>query len=367
VQLLRDGREGSEQTLLDIHALMLSLNQEMVLWSIERANYGGDMEMRMLTPGLEVGAIGYGAMVLIGLYGEVDEERGLRALRHALDRGVTLVDTADAYGLDGSNERLVGRAIAGRRDDVVVATKWGITPPGPTAHRVEASYANEIWVDGRPERAREAAEASLRRLGVEAIDLWYLHFPDPGVPIEETVGAMANLVAEGKVRHLGLSNITGPELRRAHSVHPIAAVQAEYSLWTRTPERELLPLARELDVGFVAWGPLGNGFLAGTVDRLGDGDFRHNAPRFQDGNLRRNNDRFAPLRSLADELAITPAQLALAWLLHQGESIVPIPGSRSAVHIDENLDALDIRLSSEVMARIEELAPADCAVGAPLL
>jgi aryl-alcohol dehydrogenase-like predicted oxidoreductase len=325
------------------------------------------MEMRTLTPGLEVGAIGYGAMVLIGLYGEVDEKHGLRAVRHALDRGVTLVDTADAYGLDGSNERLVGRAIANRREDVIVATKWGIAAPGPTAHRVEASYANEIWIDGRPERAREAAESSLRRLGIESIDLWYLHFPDPGVPIEETVGGMAALVAEGKVRHLGLSNVTGGELRRAHAVHPIAAVQAEYSLWTRAPERELIPVAGELDVGFVAWGPLGNGFLSGGVDRLGDGDFRHNAPRFRDGNLERNNDRFGPLRSLADELAITPAQLALAWLLHQGESIVPIPGSRSAEHIDENLEAHDIRLSAEVLARIEELAPADLAVGAALL
>lgn len=325
------------------------------------------METRTLTTGLEAGAVGYGAMVLIGLYGEVDEDRGLAVLRHALDRGVTLVDTADAYGVDGSNERLVGRAISDRRDEVVVATKWGIAPPRPPAHRVEASYANEIWIDARPERAREAAEASLRRLGVEAIDLWYLHFPDPGVPIEETVGAMAELVAEGKVRRLGLSNATGTELRRAQAVHSIAAVQAEYSLWTRTAERELLPMARELGVGFVAWGPLGNGFLAGSADRLGEGDFRHNAPRFQDGNLRRNIDRFLPFRALADELAITPAQLALAWLLHQGDDIVPIPGSRSADHVDSNIESVDVRLSSEVLERIEELAPADLAAGAALI
>lgn len=325
------------------------------------------MEMRTLATGLEVGAVGYGAMVLIGLYGEVDEERGLAALRHALDRGVTLVDTADAYGIDGSNERLVGRTIADRRDEVVVATKWGIAPPVPPAHRVEHTFANEIWIDARPERARTAAEESLRRLGIEAIDLWYLHFPDPGVPIEETVGAMAELVAEGKVRHLGVSNVTGSELRRAHAVHPIAAVQAEYSLWTRTPERELLPVARELGVGFLAWGPLGNGFVAGSADRLGDADFRHNAPRFQDANLRRNIDRFMPLRSLADELAITPAQLALAWLLHQGDDIVPIPGSRNPDHIDSNIEAVDVRLSSDVLERIEEVAPADLAVGAALL
>jgi aryl-alcohol dehydrogenase-like predicted oxidoreductase len=325
------------------------------------------MKHRTLSAGLEAGELGFGAMVLVGLYGKVDERRALEAVGHALDRGTTLVDTADGYGVDGSNERLVGRAIAGRRGGVVVATKWGIAPPGRPAHRVDASYANEIWIDARPERARAAADASLARLGVEAIDLWYLHFPDPGVPIEETVVAMAALVDEGKVRHLGLSNVSADELRRASAVHPIAAVQAEYSLWTRTPERELLPAARELGVGFVAWGPLGNGFLAGSADRLGDGDFRHNAPRFREENLGRNIDRFAPLRALADELAVTPAQLALAWLLHRGQDIVPIPGSRSPAHIDENLEAADIRLSAEVLERIDSLAPAGLAVGPALL
>jgi aryl-alcohol dehydrogenase-like predicted oxidoreductase len=324
------------------------------------------MEHRQLGQ-LEVSALGYGAMVLIGLYGEVDEEKAVGALTHALDQGVTMIDTADAYGLDGSNERVVARAIAGRGDGVAIATKWGIAPPGATAHQVDATYANEIWIDARPERAREAAEASLRRLGVDAIDLWYLHFPDPGVPIEESVGAMAELVNEEKVKQLGVSNVSAEQLRRAHEVHPISAVQVEWSLWTRDAERELVPLARELGVGIVAWGPLGNGFLTGTVRELGEGDFRHNAPRFQRENLRRNADRFAPLRALADELAITPAQLALAWLLHQGEDVVPIPGSRSAAHIDENLEAAEIRLSREVLERIDELVPAGAAAGEPLL
>jgi aryl-alcohol dehydrogenase-like predicted oxidoreductase len=325
------------------------------------------MEQRKLGQDLEVSALGYGAMVLIGLYGDIDDENAVQALTHALDRGVTMIDTADAYGVDGSNERVVGRAIAGRRDVVAIATKWGIAVPGPTAHPVDATYANEIWIDARPERARQAAEASLRRLGRDAIDLWYLHFPDPGVAIEETIGAMAELAREGKVRHLGVSNVSAEQLRRAHAVHPITAVQVEWSLWTRDPERELLPLARELGIGIVAWGPLGNGFLAGNVRELGDGDFRHNAPRFQSENLRRNVDRFAPLRALADELAITPAQLGLAWLLQQGEDVVPIPGSRSPGHIDENIEAAQIRLSREVLERIDELVPAGVAAGEPLL
>jgi aryl-alcohol dehydrogenase-like predicted oxidoreductase len=325
------------------------------------------MERRTLGQELELGALGYGAMVLIGLYGEVGEGQGIAVIQHALERGITMIDTADAYGVDGANERLVGRAIAGRRGEVVVATKWGIAPPGGTARKVSASYRNEIWVDARAERARAAADASLERLGVEAIDLWYLHFPDPGVPIEETVGAMAELLREGKVRHLGLSNISAADLHRAHAVHPITAVQVEYSLWTRTPEHELLPAARELGVGLVAWGPLGNGFLAEPDARLAAGDFRHNAPRFQGENLRRNVDRFAPLRGLADELDITPAQLALAWLLAQGDDIIPIPGTRSIDHLDSNIAASEIELDAATMARIEELAPPGLAAGAALL
>src|SRR5262249_43561349 len=268
--------------------------------------------------------------------------------------GVTMIDTADAYGLEGSNERLVGRAIRNRREEVVVATKWGAVTASEQANRVGATYDNEIWIDARPERARAAAEASIRRLGVEALDLWYLHFPDPGRPIEETVGAMAELVESGLVRHLGLSNMTAEEVRRAYAVHRIAAVQVEYSLWTRDAERELLPAARELGVGIVAWGPLGNGFLARPIAALADGDFRHNAPRFKPGNLERNRDRFAPLQALAEEIGITPAQLALAWLLHQGDDVVPIPGTRKPDHLASNLAAADVGLDDEALARIEE-------------
>jgi aryl-alcohol dehydrogenase-like predicted oxidoreductase len=316
---------------------------------------------------LESSAIGYGAMVLIGLYGAVDEQQGVDVIRRALDLGVTMIDTADAYGADGSNEILVGRAIRDRRDEVVVATKWGIVLPGEYANRVAASYDNEIWIDARPERARPAAEASLRRLGADALDLWYLHFPDPGRPIEESVDAMGDLVDAGLVRHLGLSNVTAQQLRRAHAVHPISALQIEYSLWTRDVERELLPTARELGVGIVAWGPLGNGFLAQPITTLEDGDFRHNAPRFRGENLRSNLDRFAPLRALADELGITPAQLALAWLLHQGNDIVPIPGTRNPGHLEANLAAADISLDPETLRRIEQISPAGLAAGAALL
>jgi aryl-alcohol dehydrogenase-like predicted oxidoreductase len=308
--------------------------------------------------GLTTSAIGYGAMALIdGMYGHANENRSVQTLRHAIDAGATLLDTADAYA-GGANERLLARAIAGRRDEVQVATKWGIVDgPGEHAHAVRHRHDQEIWVDARTERARAAGEASLRRLGVDAIDLWYLHFPDPAVPVEETVAAMAPLVAEGKVRHLGLSNVTAEQVVAAHQVHRIAAVQAEYSLWTRDPERELLPVLRELGIGFVPWSPLGAGFFAGSVDRIGapGEDFRTNHPRFRPANLAANRDRYAPLRGLAGELGITPAQLALAWLLHQGEAIVPIPGTRTPAYLDENLAAADVRLDAETLARIDEI------------
>ena len=323
------------------------------------------------TDGLSVSSIGYGAMVLVhSMYGPNDDERSVATVRHAIDAGATFIDTSDAYGVDGHNERLVARAIDGRRDEVQLATKWGLVAgPGEHAHRVPGSYDNEIWVDARPERARAAAEASLRRLGVDALDLWYPHFPDPGVPIEETVGAMSELVAEGKVRHLGLSNVTAEHVLAAQQVHPIAAVQTEYSLWTRDPERELLAVLRELGTGLVAWSPLGSGFFAGSADAIGERgeDFRANAPRFRADNLAANRDRFAPLRELAAELGLTPAQLALAWLLHQGRDIVPIPGTRTPTHLDENLLAADVRLDRATLARIDELAPAGAAAGASLL
>lgn len=324
------------------------------------------MERRMLGP-LETSALGYGAMVLIGLYGGVDERRAIDVIDHALDLGVTMIDTADAYGVDGSNETLVGRAIRDRRPEVEVATKWGIVTPGPGANRVDATYDNEIWIDARPDRARAAAEASIRRLGVDVLDLWYLHFPDPGRPIEESVEGMADLVETGHVRHLGLSNVTAEQLRCAHAIHPIAAVQVEYSLWTREAESELLQAARELGVGIVAWGPLGNGFLAEPIATLEDGDFRHNAPRFRGENLARNLDRFAPLRALADELGITPAQLALAWLLHQGPDIVPIPGTRDPGHLEANASATQVWIDPQMLEEIDRLAPPGLAEGAALL
>ena len=238
-----------------------------------------------------------------------------------------------------------------------------------TGGRCNTPTTSRSWSTRGPERAREAAEASLQRLDTDVIDLWYLHFPDPGVPLEESIGAMAELVSEGKVRHLGLCNAGAEQVMAAHQVHPLAAVQVEYSLWTRSPEAELLPVVRELGVGFVPWSPLGAGFLAGSADRIGgaDEDFRSNHPRFKPENLSANRDRFAPLRSLASELELTPAQLALAWLLHQAPDLVPIPGTRTPSHLDENLAAAEVVLDQATLARIEELAPAGAAAGASLL
>jgi aryl-alcohol dehydrogenase-like predicted oxidoreductase len=318
----------------------------------------------MLGGDLEVSAIGYGAMGLAGTYGDVEHEQGIAVINRALDLGVTLIDTSDAYG-GGANEQLVGQAIAGRRNEVVIATKWGVKP-GDHSNPAKISFDIQIPVDGRPERAREAAEASLRRLDISTIDLWYLHWPDPVRPIEEIVGAMAELVRSGEVRYLGLSNVTADELRRAHAVHPITAVQFEYSLWTRTVERELLATIRELGVGLVAWGPLGSGFLAGSVDLSGSHNYRGHNSRFAQ-NLSQNLDRFAPLRELAAELGMPPGTLALAWLLHQGEDIVPIPGTRSLEHLEANIAATEIELDSETLRRIDELAPAGLALGPPMV
>jgi aryl-alcohol dehydrogenase-like predicted oxidoreductase len=313
---------------------------------------------------LTTSTIGYGAMALVpGMYGDSDDATALATLRHAVEAGATFIDTADAYG-DGANERLVGRALADRRDDVQLATKWGIVFDGGRV--LSHHHQQEIRVDGRPQRARDALEASLRRLGTDHVDLWYLHFPDPAVPVEETVGAMAELIAEGKARHLGLCNATAEQVLAAHQVHPLAAVQSEYSLWTRDPERELLPVLAELGVGFVPWSPLGAGFFAGGVQDT-DKDFRANHPRFSRENLAANRDRFAPLRGIADELDLTPAQLALAWLLHQREDLVPIPSTRIPSHLDENLRAAHVTLDADVVRRIDEIAPAGAASGSALL
>jgi aryl-alcohol dehydrogenase-like predicted oxidoreductase len=317
---------------------------------------------------LVVPAIGFGAMVLSpGMYGDVDDDCAQAALHHAFDTGATFVDTSDAYGA-GHNESQVGRAIAGRRSEVVVATKFGLNvPEGVERHAFPVAYAfGELAVNAEPRHVRGYAQASLRRLDTDMIDLYYLHFPDPRVAIEDTVGAVADLVGAGLVRHLGLSNITARQLHRAHAVHPVAAVQVEWSLW-KPIAPDLVAAADEFGVGIVAWSPLGGGFLTGAVTRLTDSDFRHNAPRFQRRNLAANYDRYAPIRRLATSLAITPGQLALAWLLHQHPAVVPIPGSRSAAHIDENMEAALIDLHPDTLAEVDRLLARTVPAGAPLL
>ncbi len=317
---------------------------------------------------LAVPAIGFGAMVLSpGMYGDIDDDRALTALRHALDAGATFVDTSDAYG-EGHNESLVGRAIAGGRDDAVVATKFGLNiPDGAERHAFPVAYAfGELAVNGEPRYVRGYAQASLRRLGTDVIDLYYLHFPDPQVPVEDTAGVVADLIGEGLVRHFGLSNVTADELRRAHAVHPVAAVQVEWSMWKPIPP-ELLSTADELGAGIVAWSPLGGGFLTGTVTDLADADFRNNAPRFQGENLAVNSDTYAAVRRLAASLAITPGQLALAWLLYQHPAVVPIPGSRTPAHIDENVEAARIDLHPDTLHQVDRLLARTVPAGAALL
>jgi aryl-alcohol dehydrogenase-like predicted oxidoreductase len=308
------------------------------------------MKQRQLR-GLTVSAIGLGCMGMSEFYGESDDEESVATIRHALDIGVTFLDTSDMYG-SGHNERLVGRAIAGRRDEAQIATKFGIRREG-----------GERVIDNRPEWIHEACEASLRRLGIDAIDLYYMHRRNPEVPIEESVGAMAELVAEGKVAHLGLSEVSAETLRAACAVHPITALQSEWSLFTRELEREIVPTARELGVGIVPYSPLGRGELSGSVDAIGENDFRSSAPRFQAENRERNLALVERLRQMADEIGCTPAQLALAWLLHQGEDVVPIPGTRRVKYLDENAAAVDIELSQEQLRELDELFPPGAAAG----
>jgi aryl-alcohol dehydrogenase-like predicted oxidoreductase len=318
--------------------------------------------------GLKVSAIGYGAMGLEGYYGAADEAAGIDTLRYALDLGVNFIDTADFYG-SGHNEELLGKAIKGRRHDCIVATKFGIVfESSQKGTEFPTNCGFSLPLNGTAAYARRCLDKSLRRLGIETIDLWYLHWPDLATPIEETVTAMAEGVRAGKVRYLGLSNVTADQLRCAHKIHPIAAVQYEYSLWRREPEKLLFPTLRELGVGFVPWSPLGCGFLTGVIPlQFSKGDFRSNNPRFAGANFKTNTERFAPLLSLAKELGITPAQLALAWLLHQGDNVVPIPGSRKKERVAENAKAASVRLSAEVLKRMDELAPLGAAVGATLI
>jgi aryl-alcohol dehydrogenase-like predicted oxidoreductase len=310
--------------------------------------------MQTRTLGLKgptVSALGLGCMGMSEFYGDRDDGESVATIHRALDLGVTLFDTSDAYG-PHTNERLVGRAVADRRDQVLLATKFGLVrePDDPTAR----------GVNGRPEYVRQAAEGSLQRLGVDHIDLYYQHRVDPDTPIEETIGAMAELVQEGKVRYLGMSE-AGPEtLRRANAVHQITALQTEYSLWSRDPGDEILPTCRELGIGFVAYSPLGRGFLTGaiqSVDDLAPDDYRRSSPRFQGENFDRNLELVGTIEELAANKAVTPAQLALAWVLAQGEDIVPIPGTKRRERLEENAAAVDVELSDDELREIADALP----------
>jgi aryl-alcohol dehydrogenase-like predicted oxidoreductase len=315
------------------------------------------MKQRKLgNQGLVVSAIGLGCMGMSEFYGNRDDQESIATIHRALDLGVTLLDTADVYG-PFTNEELVSRAVKNRRKEVVLATKFGI---------VRTADLTTRSVNGRPEYVRSACEGSLRRLGVDVIDLYYQHRVDPNTPIEETVGAMAELAREGKVRFLGLSEAGPQTIRRAHAVHPITALQTEYSLWSRDPEEEILPTCRELGIGFVAYSPLGRGFLTGQIKSINDlaqDDYRRYSPRFQGENFRRNLDLVRRVEELAAQKGCTPAQLALAWVLAQGEDIVPIVGTKRRTYLEENLAALDVELTAEDLDRINEIVPQGAAAG----
>jgi aryl-alcohol dehydrogenase-like predicted oxidoreductase len=315
------------------------------------------MQTRKLgSQGLEVSAMGLGCMGMSEFYGSADEGEALATIGRALELGVDFLDTADMYG-PFTNERLVGRAIAGKRDSVVVATKFG---------NVRGENGERMGIRGDADYVRQACDASLERLGIDQIDLYYQHRVDKEVPIEETVGAMAELVEQGKVRYIGLSEASPDTIRRAHAVHPISALQTEYSLWTRDPEERLLPTVRELGIGFVPYSPLGRGFLSGRFESpedIPEDDFRRHNPRFQGENFQRNLELVERVREIAGEKGVTAGQLALAWVLHQGQDIVPIPGTKRREYLEENVAAAEIELSDEDLRRIDEAAPVGAAVG----
>jgi aryl-alcohol dehydrogenase-like predicted oxidoreductase len=326
------------------------MRQPYVVW------HGTEMETRILGGDLQVSALGLGCMGMSEFYGTAEEEDALATIDRALELGITFFDTADMYG-PFTNEQLVGRALAGRRDEVVLATKFG---------NVRGENGERLGIRGDAAYVRSACEASLERLGVDHIDLYYQHRVDTSTPIEETVGAMKELVEAGKVRHLGLSEASAETIRRAHAVHPITALQSEWSLWTRDPEDEVLPTVRELGIGFVAYSPLGRGFLSGRIrstDDLAEDDFRKFHPRFQGDNFQRNLDLVAKVDEIAAAKGATPGQLALAWVLAQGHDVVPIPGTTRAAHLEENVGALRVELTQGDLAELEAAFPKGATAG----